>query len=115
MRLLFKTLGVVFGLLFLVSALLQYNDPDPIIWILIYGVATVVSFMFVFNKASMWLLFTMSIISFAGFIYVYPAEFQGFNIGEGDIKNIEEGRESFGLLIMSLAFCLFAFRKKIID
>ncbi len=28
--------NLVFALLFLLSAILQYNDPDPLIWILLY-------------------------------------------------------------------------------
>lgn len=31
-----KTFNLFFCLIFLISAVLQYNDPDPFLWILIY-------------------------------------------------------------------------------
>jgi len=36
-------LNVLFALLFLVSAGLQYNDPDPLRWVALYGGAAVVT------------------------------------------------------------------------
>lgn len=35
-----KVLHIVLSLLFFSFALVQYNDPDPFLWILIYGVMT---------------------------------------------------------------------------
>jgi len=36
-----KLLNWLFCLSFLLSAVLQYNDPDPVVWILMWGVAGV--------------------------------------------------------------------------
>jgi hypothetical protein len=38
---LFRILNALMAALFLYSALLQFNDPDPLRWIVIYGVAAV--------------------------------------------------------------------------
>ncbi|MDP5061169.1 MAG: transmembrane 220 family protein, partial [Maribacter sp.] len=50
MSLLFKILGYVFAVLFTVGAVLQYNDPDSLNWIIIYGVAALISLLFALNK-----------------------------------------------------------------
>ena len=41
---------------------------------------------------------------------IYPEKFEGFEIGAGDIKNIEEGREAYGLLIIAIVMLLLALR-----
>lgn len=38
---LFRILNALMAALFLYSALLQFNDPDPLRWIVIYGIAAV--------------------------------------------------------------------------
>ncbi len=93
---------------------LQYNDPDPIIWMLIYGVAMLVSILYIIDELSIRLLLMAMFCAFLGFLYIFPNKFEGFEIGKGDIKNIEEGREAFGLFIMAFAFGLFALGKKLV-
>ncbi|RKR08088.1 transmembrane family 220 protein [Maribacter vaceletii] len=105
-------LGFLYGILCFVSALLQYNDPDPMLWIVIYSCATILSIAFALNKIHPILLALTAAISFFGFFYMYPEKFEGFEIGAGDIKNIEEAREAFGLLIMAIMFIIFSFRAK---
>ncbi|MGI9551495.1 MAG: transmembrane 220 family protein [Aurantibacter sp.] len=112
MKSFFKIFGWVFGLLCVVSAALQYNDPDPLLWIVIYGVTAIVSFAFATNKVSYSVPLVMGILFLLGSFYVFPETFEGFEIGAGDIKNIEEGREAVGLLVLSLVLFLFAWRLK---
>jgi hypothetical protein len=50
------------------------------------------------------------ITALIGFFYTYPEKFEGFEIGQGDIKNIEEGREAYGLLIISIVMLTLAIR-----
>ena len=49
MNLLFKTLGYLFTLLFITGAILQYNDPDALVWVIIYAIAALVSLGFALN------------------------------------------------------------------
>ncbi|MEM9650361.1 MAG: transmembrane 220 family protein [Bacteroidota bacterium] len=112
MKLFFPILGWVFGVLFLVSAVVQYNDPDPWTWILIYSIAALVSVGFALGRISFRILLSLGIMTFLGFIYTFPEKFEGFEIGGGDIKNIEEGRESFGLLIISIIMFIYALRTR---
>lgn len=107
-----KYLGFLYGALCFISALLQYNDPDPMLWIVIYSCATILSIAFALNKIHPVLLALAAVISLVGFFYMYPEKFEGFKIGAGDIKNIEEAREAFGLLIMAIMFAVFAIRAR---
>jgi hypothetical protein len=112
MNLLFKILGYVFAVLFTVGAVLQYNDPDSLGWIIIYGVAALMSLLFALNKIRYIIPLVLGILAFIGFVYLYPADFQGFDLNDGDIVTVELGREAFGLLIISIVLLVFAFRIK---
>ncbi len=106
----FKILGGVFAILFLISAVLQYNDPDPLLWIAIYGMATLVTLGFVFNRVSYIVPALVGLLGVIGFFLIFPEKFEGFAIGQGDIKNIEEAREACGLLITAIVMFVFALR-----
>lgn len=106
----FKVLAIVFGILFLVSAGLQFNDPDSLVWIIIWGLAGIIAIAFAFNRISYTIPLVAGILALVGFFYTYPEKFEGFEIGAGDMKNIEEGREAFGLLIIAIVMLLLAFR-----
>lgn len=110
MELLFKFFGWVFVVLFSISAVLQYNDPDPLVWIIIYTSAALVTLGFLFNKVSYIVPLLVGLIGFFGFVYQFPDKFEGLVINEGDIQHIEEGRESFGLLIMAVVMLIFSAR-----
>ncbi len=108
----FKFAGGVFAILFLISAVLQYNDPDPLLWIAIYGMATLVTLGFVFNKVSYIVPALVGLLGVIGFFLIFPEKFEGFALGKGDIKNIEEAREAFGLLIISMVMFIFTLRMR---
>ncbi|WP_422084118.1 transmembrane 220 family protein [Ulvibacterium sp.] len=112
MKIFFAILGWVFGALFVVSAVVQYNDPDPWTWIFIYSVAALVSFGFALGRISFGVLLSLGIVALLGFFYTFPEKFEGFEIDGGDIKNIEEGREAFGLLIISIIMFIYALRTR---
>ncbi len=113
MNLLFKILGYLFAILFTVGAALQYNDPDALVWVIIYGIAATVSLLFAINKIGYILPLVLGLLAFVDFIYLYPSDFQGFDLNDGDIATVELGREAFGLLIISIVMFVFSFRIKI--
>ncbi|MGO4919679.1 transmembrane 220 family protein [Maribacter spongiicola] len=112
MNLLFKILEYVFAVLFTVGAVLQYNDPDSLNWIIIYGVAALISLLFALNKIGYIVPMILGVLAFIGFLYLYPSDFQGFDLNDGDIVTVELGREAFGLLIISIVLLIFVFRSK---
>lgn len=110
MNLLFKTIGLLFAVLFIVGAVVQYNDPDSFLWILIYLLAAVISILFSFNRLRFIVPLVIGTLCFIGFMYLYPSNFQGFGLDDGPIETVELGREAFGLLIIALVMFLYTVR-----
>lgn len=99
--------------LFLLSAILQYNDPDPLIWIVIYLIATVISVLFALKRMNYLLPLFVGILALVGTYLILPAKFEGFEIGTGNIKNIEEAREAGGLFIIGLIMIIYSIRLRL--
>ena len=115
MKTLFKILGFIFTALFVYAIAVQYNDPDAVKWYIIYGIAALASLLFAIDKLKfLWALFLFGFyIGFA--IFVWPEKFEGVTIGEGDIVNIERGREALGLIIAALLMLVYALRIKYVS
>ncbi|AZQ57704.1 hypothetical protein EJ994_02355 [Maribacter sp. MJ134] len=112
MNILFKVIGCLFTVLFTLGAVVQYNDPDSLVWIIIYAIAAVISLLFVLNRLKIVVPLVLGVLCFAGFVYLYPPDFQGFDLNDGDIRTVELGREAFGLLIIAIVFFLYVFGLK---
>jgi hypothetical protein len=100
-------LGILFSLTFLLFTYWQFNDPDPILWVPIYGVATYVSFQ------AMLVLFVLS--TFAGIqLWVEMTAWEGFMTDGLAMKtmNQELAREAVGLWIASFSFALYYLLEK---
>lgn len=108
----FRVLSVIFAIFFLWEAYLQHNDPDPIIWLSIYGSAALASAFFFIEKLDPAVAIGLAILFFIGAFVYWPSKFEGISIGEGDIGNIEAARESLGLSINALVMLLYAWRIK---
>lgn len=110
-----RVLALVFAALFICAAILQHNDPDSLLWYAIYGVAAVACVLYYFNRFLPILGLILGLIYLTQAVLVWPEKFEGFQIGAGDIENIERGREAYGLLITAI-FMLFlswcAYRKR---
>lgn len=116
-----KILGVIFGLLFLLFAVFQYNDPDPLLWISIYLIAAALSVAAGFGRVSNTVLVVACILYGVGVIYWWPEQFEGVGDSMRDattgalLKNVEEGRESLGLAMCSIAMLSFILLSKYRD
>lgn len=108
----FKVIGYVFALLFAVGAAVQYNDPDSMLWILIYLLAALISLVFALGRLKAAIPLVFGGFALVGFLFLYPTDFQGFDLNDGDIETVELGREAFGLLIIALVLLIFGFRLK---
>jgi len=119
-----KIFNILFGLLFLISAGLQYNDPDPYIWIPIYLYATILCWLAAANKYyPAAYLFGISV--YAGYaLYLFFTkdgvldwirEHNAENIA-GSMKAtkpwIEDTREFFGLVILIIVLAVNYFYAK---
>jgi hypothetical protein len=106
-----KKISAVFWiLLFAVFAFYQSNDPDAMIWMLIYGAAALLSVLVFLNKITRPVLFIAMFAFLIGAFWLWPDSYEGLQLEEGMYtKNIELARESLGLLIcaVSMAWHLF--------
>ncbi|MBT8321116.1 MAG: transmembrane 220 family protein, partial [Eudoraea sp.] len=72
-----RIIALIFALLFSCAAILQYNDPDPFIWILFYCTAAISCFLFFANRFPFILGILLGLIYFGGAVWVWPAKFEG--------------------------------------
>lgn len=110
-----KIVNLVFILLFLISAFLQLNDPDPFLWFGIYFSGVIICGLALASKdyrVVFWLALIIY-VSFAVFLFTGPngvlswyTDHDAENIAQtmkAEKPWIEETREFFGLLILSFA------------
>ena len=116
MKKVISILGIFFSLTFLLFTYWQFNDPDPILWIPIYGVASYVSFQAFrghFNKELLAILFILS--ACAGIqLWVEMTAWEGFMTDGLAMKtmNQELAREAVGLWIASFSFAIYFISEK---
>lgn len=98
--------SAVFCVIFLLSAAVQWNDPDPLVWIAGYLVAAGLSLSAFFGRISVpanavaAVGFALWCLSLAGTIPGAPSE--AFTSFEMQAASHEEPREAVGLLICAL-------------
>ncbi len=123
-----KILNAFFAAVFLLSAYMQYNDPDPIAWIAIYGYGALVCTLAFFKKDNrIWhYAGIVFFLSYAIYLFFAPdGAYSWFTLHSaeniaGAMSNnkpwIESTREFFGLLILSFAHILnLLLRKSVLN
>lgn len=114
-----KIIYIVVAGLFLLFALVQWNDPDPALWILFYGAMSVIYLLFVLqNRFAVYLSYFMLIVCVVCMGIILPEIFQWIKDGmpsivqsmKATIPTIEYTREFLGLLLSLLA-CVWVIRK----
>jgi hypothetical protein len=110
-----KALNIFFIVAFILSAALQYNDPDPYIWMPIYLYGALLCYLALKGKYNR-VLYIIGLIGYAGYgiallfdktgVLNWIQEHQAENIVQSMKATkpwIEETREFFGLLILIVA------------
>lgn len=107
-----KIFNLIFCLLFIVSAALQYNDPDPYLWIPIYLFGAYISFKafsgIYYQKIlliflALLLLYSINLFFDKSGVLIWAFEHNAESITstmKASSPWIEETREFFGLLIL---------------
>src|SRR5687767_4389323 len=119
-----RIFNFVLAVMFLVFAFLQVNDPDPLLWILIYGIMAVTCILAAFGIYKMKFLVAIAVL-FAAYSAIYfPGVLEWLGTqNKGDLFSeemkashpyIEEAREFLGLMICLavLVFYIFKARRK---
>ncbi len=115
-----KIVNSLLSLMFMVFAFVQVNDPDPILWILIYGAMAAVSVMAIFEFYIPKLMWGLAVGYLIYIIILFPGLVEWFNsedrsllfddIAKMQFPYIEESREFLGLVICLLVLALYHFR-----
>ena len=108
-----RYIALLLGLLFLLFAYWQFNDPDPVWWVTIYLVAAYCSYRAFMGKFNLELLAVLAVLYAAGTLnaWLQMTAWEGF-FSEGSglamkSMNQELARESAGLGICLAAVLLF--------
>ncbi|MEM8929196.1 MAG: transmembrane 220 family protein [Bacteroidota bacterium] len=103
-----KILGGILTVFFSFAAIVQFNDPDPWLWVLLYLVAAAASVIFFLERLKIWMVLVLLPIYIILAIIHWPPEFEGVALQEGmKTMNIELARESLGMGISSLILLLY--------
>jgi hypothetical protein len=87
---------LVVGLLFMVFSGLQINDPDPLIWIIIYSVPALLSFLFLMGKSKRYFYWILpAYLFFAFYLFLHNKDTDVMHIFD------ETTNEAFGLILSS--------------
>jgi len=94
-------------LMFLFSAAVQLNDPDPLVWMGMYGAAAVVCGLEIRRRAPLWAPVTVAVIAlvWAGSLYYRANEVPVSSLfAQWEMRDlrIEEAREMYGLAIVAV-------------
>lgn len=110
------SVNIVLTLWFLLNAAVQFNDPDPLLWITIYGAVAMIAGLAVFTRFYLPLIAVVLAVCLGGSLYLLPSVFELFLHHEpGELVSgmspdrpyVEEARESLGLLIATAALVYF--------
>jgi hypothetical protein len=108
------TIGM--GFLFLFSAAVQYNDPDPLRWLGVYLLAAALSFLSLRNLLPWWLYAATGVLAIVWAVGIgvgvdasgYRSMFGEFGMAS---LEVEEAREAVGLVIIGVWMGVLAGRK----
>lgn len=108
-----RYVALLFGLIFLLFAYWQFNDPDPVWWITVYLVSAYVSYQAFRAKFNPELLLVLGVLYAAGTLnaWLQMSAWEGFfTEGAGltmKTTNQELARESAGMGICLLAILVY--------
>lgn len=97
-------LNGLFLVFFALAAAVQYNDPDPLLWMSIYGAGALCCALYMAGRLSTVLSGLISGVCLLGVLYLL-LRLQGSFVdetGQEMMGLVEETREMFGLLLIAL-------------
>ncbi|MBK6479466.1 MAG: transmembrane 220 family protein [Saprospiraceae bacterium] len=102
-----KYIYLVLALMFVLFALVQYNDPDPYIWAPYYLLIAAICFIQFRQRKYPWLVWSALLLTIAWSAFYIPDVIDYFKMGEPNIASemkattpyIENMREFLGLVI----------------
>lgn len=118
-----RILNSILALMFMAFAFVQVNDPDPILWILIYGVMAIVSVMAIFEYYIPAFMYALALGFTIYIILLFPGMMDWYNspdrsllfddIAKMQYTYIEEAREFLGLAICLVVLAFYILRARL--
>lgn len=113
-----KIVNLILCFLFLSFAIVQYNDPDPWLWVLFYGFIAGISAFAIFNKYNLSLLKFGLAVAIFWMLTLIPDFIRWLQMGmptiaasmKAEAPHIELTREFLGLLICISALVFHYYR-----
>jgi len=105
-----KIVNLLLAILFIIFAVVQYNDPDPYAWMVLYLFVALISGLAAFNKFNVKLILAGIAVCLIGMVFLLPDFIDWIRSGAESITqsmkaekpHIELTREFLGLLICGL-------------
>lgn len=115
-----KIVNIILTILFALFAVVQFNDPDPIVWVIIYGTVAVISGFAAAGKYDKNVILTVIGICIIWMLTLVPGVVDWVEKGmpsiTGSMKaespHVEYLREFLGLFIMILVLLFHYFQAK---
>jgi hypothetical protein len=113
----FKAFNLLMVVLFLLAASVQLNDPDPLLWISVYGLAAAFCMAHAFGKLSASWLFAFALLTFVWALTLVPTFWGKASLaevfGRVDMKTeaVEVAREFGGLIIVTTWMLVLGIRR----
>lgn len=117
-----KVLNLVLAVMFVIFAFVQVNDPDPVVWILIYGAMAVACILAAFDhyypivSVGVLIIFVAySFVSFSGVVEWLQSDDKSMlfdDIAKMQYPYIEESREFLGLFICIIVLIMHLVRAR---
>ena len=103
-------------LAFLFSVIVQYNDPDPVRWMLMYGAAALACVLAFLRRERWWSVAPVGVVALLWALSLTPGVvgrvpfLQMFSAWEMQNEGVELSREMYGLLIIFVWMTVLAAR-----
>jgi len=115
-----RILNFILAIMFLAFAFVQINDPDPAIWILIYGAMAVMAVLAMFEYYPKKFLIGLTVLFVAYSVVYFPGVLEWLrqdnksqlfdDVAKMEHLYVEEAREFLGLMICELVLIFYIVR-----
>jgi hypothetical protein len=112
----FRAANVAMAALFAFAAAVQYNDPDPLRWMALYLAAAAACVLAVLRRLPRFVPIAVGLVALAWAATLAPHVLGSVGLGEmveaWEMKDVrvEEGRETYGLLIVAAWMTVLALK-----